>query len=268
MDPVASGQRTEVTVIGDGFPAPSTATTAESFLVAVTYAGTQRGNPIPDASGHFEFVFLVPTTATIPSDNTVTALITGPTSAGGPTASISVIHRVPEASLQIEPGTGISGSSAMVTGVNFAAFTGVTSLQIGPSNVNVLPAPNPNTDKFGNFTATILIPGLDIGIQTVVAQVGGTTAVATFEVLSTPTTPSVTSGPTAEVFAEIAVGTLVRVWNFDNATKAWAFFDPDFADVSSYSTASSGDIVWVNVTVGTDFQSGSLTLGWNLIVLK
>ena len=112
------------------------------------------------------------------------------------------------------------------------------------------------------------MPQLDAGVQTVEANVGNTTASASFIVSAAGAVGVVTTQATEVAFAaEITAGNLVRVWNFDNASKVWSFFDPDFGDVSSYDTATSGDIVWVNVTEATTFQGKTLTAGWNLIVL-
>ncbi|MDP7084773.1 MAG: hypothetical protein QGH97_10460, partial [Dehalococcoidia bacterium] len=84
-------------------------------------------------------------------------------------------------------------------------------------------------------------------------------------------TPTETTSATETLFAdEITADNLVRVWFYDNATQDWSFFDPDplFAAANTYADATTGNIVWVNVTEETTFQSSTLFAGWNLISLS
>ena len=83
--------------------------------------------------------------------------------------------------------------------------------------------------------------------------------------------PAASEDDTATVFADdIASDNLVRVWYYSNATQAWSFYDPRpaFASAYTYTTATGGNIVWVNVVANTTFQSQSLYAGWNLISLQ
>ena len=46
---------------------------------------------------------------------------------------------------------------------------------------------------------------------------------------------------------------LVRIFNFNNATKSWTFYDPraEFAEANTIDELFSGEIYWVNVTEDT-----------------
>ena len=48
--------------------------------------------------------------------------------------------------------------------------------------IEITPAPKPNTDANGMMSFDVLIPGLDVGIQTVEVKVGGTTSSTGFTV--------------------------------------------------------------------------------------
>ena len=81
----------------------------------------------------------------------------------------------------------------------------------------------------------------------------------------------VTTNATETTYAdEIASDNLVRVWWFNNETQAWSFFDPRpaFSAANSYTSATTGDIVWVNVNAQTTFQGQTLYAGWNLISIN
>jgi hypothetical protein len=144
----------------------------------------------------------------------------------------------------------------------------MTGLTIG--GVSAIPTPAPATDIDGVFTAVILVPQLASGTQAILATIGGISANTSVTVSTAIVGPSVTTQDTSVVFAvEITADNLVRVWRFSNAEQAWSFFDPRpaFAAANTLTSSSSGDIVWVNVTVQTTFQSQTLFPGWNLISL-
>jgi hypothetical protein len=119
---------------------------------------------------------------------------------------------------------------------------------------------------------TAMVPQIGTGSQALLASAGNVTSTTSFTVLAatvTPAAPTVTA--TETVFADVIASddNLVRVWNFDNATKIWAFYDPRaaFADANTLTESTSGDVVWVNVTSDQEFQGATLTAGWNLISL-
>ena len=66
-------------------------------------------------------------------------------------------------------------------------------------------------------------------------------------------------------------GSLLRVWNFNNSSKVWTFFDPRpaFATANTITEMVTGQVYWVNVlldqTVTLNGKSRILTNGWNLL---
>ena len=272
LDPISSHRGSEVTATGAGFPADNPGLTG-SFPVAIDYAGTQIVNVTPDSSGAFVTTFSVPLGASIPSTNTVTATVI----ARGSKSTAS--HSVPSASITASPTESSSGSDVTVTASNFPAFAPVSSLTIG--SVQVLPSGGINTDKDGAFTSSILVPDLPNGNQVLQAIAGGLTAISSITItppLVAPTaTPSPTPTPVPVVGPAIALDplmvndNLVRVWNFNNSSKTWTFFDPRpaFASVNTIIDMASGQVYWINVlssqTVTLNGQERALSTGWNLL---
>ena len=256
LGPAESRRGSLVSVSGSGFSSLSTVTISHGAITVTTVTTDSAGN-LPASTN-----FTVPSNAGIPSSNTVTATIAG---ASGSNLSATATHTVPGASISIDKSSVSSGETVIVSGLDFPGFVSVTTLNIG--SISVLPAPAPATIGDGSFTAAVLVPGLSTGTQPLLVIAGGTTANLPITIVATP---AVTSKATGAVFAgETTSGNLVRVWSFDNATQAWSFFDPRvaFAAANTYTTATTGDIVWVNVTARTTFQGQTLFPGWNLIVL-
>ena len=161
------------------------------------------------------------------------------------------------------------GDTITITGLGFPGFVPIATLTI--ATVSALGTQAPATDADGVFTATSLVPQLDTGSQALLVTAGGTTATTSFTVVKAAVVPVVTSNNTTDVFAdEVASDNLVRVWRFSNADQTWSFLDPRpaFAAANTLTTSSTGDIVWVNVTAETTFQSQTLFPGWNLISLN
>ena len=225
---------------------------------------------VPDSAGEFEIAFTVPLDAVIPSTNTVTATVVQKP------ASSTATHSVPTASISVAPTEGPPGSSVTVTATNFDAFAPVSSITLG--NVQVLPSPGPNTDADGAFSGDIQVPGLPTGNQLIVAKVRGITAGATFKITASliPATPTPTPTPTPGLVVEPTTGlapllnadNLVRVWSFNNSTKAWTFFDPRPA-ANTIIGMTAAEVYWINVfsdqTVTLNSQQRVLTAGWNLL---
>ena len=272
IDPTNGRRGSSFTIDGSGFIASTTVTiTFLSGTTTSTIATTSA-----DSSGNFSTTGKVPTTAGIPSTNTVTAA--SACTSGTPTGNIctqtssTATQKVPGASIVIDPTSSASGTTISVTGVDFPGFVSLATLNIG--DVSALPSPAPATDEDGALSLTALVPALATGSHSVTATVGtGTSAVTattSFTVVAAATTPTVTTADTEVTFADaIAADTLVRVWLFDNTTKLWTFFDPRpaFAAANTYGTASSSDIVWVSFTEDTLFQGTTYTAGWSVISL-
>ena len=269
LDPATSRRGSTVTATGAGFPSSNPGFTG-TFSVKIDYAGTQVVDVVPDSAGEFEIAFTVPLDAVIPSTNTVTATVVQKP------ASSTATHSVPTASISVAPTEGPPGSSVTVTATNFDAFAPVSSITLG--NVQVLPSPGPNTDADGAFSGDIQVPGLPTGNQLIVAKVRGITAGATFKITASliPATPTPTPTPTPGLVVEPTTGlapllnadNLVRVWSFNNSTKAWTFFDPRPA-ANTIIGMTAAEVYWINVfsdqTVTLNSQQRVLTAGWNLL---
>ena len=139
------------------------------------------------------------------------------------------------------------------------------------------------TGNTGSFVATFIVPQLDTGTQSIKAQVGDTTASASYRISALATTatgaPSVSQAPEA-AFGELIANSdnLLRAWYFDPARQdaapdfGWFLFDPRpvFAAANTYTVANSGDFIWVLVrdgqTANVCGQSRTLFAGWNPVV--
>lgn len=268
LDPAASSRSSEVTLIGDGFPASNPATTA-SVYVSISYAGSALKVVSPNISGEINTIIQVPSTAAVPSTNIVQATILGYSQ------SAIAIHSVPGASLTVSPTSGRPGTIVTVIGENYPDKTVVSSIRAG--NISVASSPAPVTDTTGKFVALFTLPLFVPGVQTIAATAAGITAVTSFTVNDGPAIPQPTPIPTSSIGAAQALETLtkgdnlVRVWNFDNGTKRWTFFDPRpaFNNANTIKTMEAGKLYWLQVNhTQSAMISGSLTLiyeGWNLI---
>jgi hypothetical protein len=262
LSPTSSKRGSTVTVTGTGFPSEDTS----SFTYAAV--ATPIGSVTSNTAGGFTHTFTVPTTAGIPSTNTVTA-----NPALTDVADATATHSVPGATITLDPATASPGSTVTVSGTGFPGFAALTTLNVG--SVGAIPSPAPSTDSDGNLTAKVLVPQITLGTQAVTVTVGGaggTTATSSLTIVAAPVVPVVTTTATGTVFASVIAqaDNLVRVWRYSNATQAWAFYDPRtaFAAANTLTTTSSADIVWVNVKAQQTFQGKTLFAGWNLISLN
>ena len=264
LDPTESRRGSTITFTGTGYQGAST--------VSLTYgsSSTPRTTVTAASDGDISGSFTVGTTIGIPSTNTVTATISC-TASGGETCTETTgtaTHKVPAAAVTVEPTTAASGEEITVTGAGFPGYVSLTSLTI--ATVTALPTPAPATDGDGNFTLTALVPQLGTGSQALLVTAGSVTATTSFTVGAAAVVVEVSSDLTETLFAdEITADNLVRVWNYDNETGLWSFYDPRpaFASANDYTDTTGGDIVWVNVTAETTFQGSTLYEGWNLIAL-
>ena len=242
-----------------------------SFNVQVVYdAGGNRQttvSAVPDASGRFEVELRIPTAASIPSTNTVKVEFVDES---GVTVVTTVAHEVPEGAITLSRTSGPPGSTVTLSGIGFKSFVPITSVMVG--DIEVTPSPTPATDDQGMMTFNVLIPGLDVGIQTIEVQVGGTTASAGFTL-----TPS---GVSAGNITEAALATVnlgdnfVRSFNFNNDTKSWTFYSPEAPDASTQTNFITGESYWILITESQEVilngKTRNLTCAagscWNQIV--
>ena len=249
LSPGTSRRGTEVTVTGSGFPAGD--------LVQIKYVGTVVAARATDTSGQFTAEFQVPNSASIGMKHEVEA-----TSVGNfKSDSAKADHSTPGAVIELSAEEVASGSEITIDGMNFPAFSTVAVMEIG--GVDVRPVPAPSTTIDGDFSSTVLVPGLDLGNQNVKVTVKPVT-ITTFLQIGT----AAVSRDPADVFATLG-DSLQVVWQYDNASGSWASYDPAApAELNDLEEVSSRDIVWVEVTADQDFQGKKLYAGWNLITLN
>ena len=152
---------------GRGFPSKNDE--GNSFNVEIVYetaSGQTTVSATPDASGRFEVQLRIPTTAAIPSSKfTVKVSFED---ADGVVVPLTIPHEVPEGVITLSSTSGGPGSTVGVMGEGFKSFVPISSVKIG--NIDITPAPKPSTDVNGMMEFDILIPGLDVGIQTIEVQ--------------------------------------------------------------------------------------------------
>ncbi len=208
-------------VRGTGYPGKNDE--GDSFTIDVTYkvqeGSETRVSVVPDASGRFEVQIRIPTTAPIPSTNQVE--VTFEHEVGGTKVTDVKQHSIPEGLITTSVTSGGPGSMVTLKGEGFKTFSPVESVKIGA--IEITPAPKPSTDANGMMEFDILIPGLDVGIQTIEVKVGGTTSSVGFTVIASGVAPGDIK-PTAEAVAPLGEN-LDSVWHFNNDSKAWAFYD-------------------------------------------
>ena len=219
-----------------------------SFTVDVTYkvqeGTTTRVSVVPDASGRFEAQLRIPTTASIPSTNQVEVKFTHE-SPDGTTPGTDIVenkqHFVPEGIIMLSETSGGHGTTVTVNGEGFKSFVPVSQVKIG--TIEVTPAPKPSTDANGMMEFDILIPGLEIGIQTIEVQVGGTTASVGFTVSESGVAPGDIMDSAAAV--EPLGDNLDVVWHFNNDSKTWSYYDGN--EDSTLTHMITGETYLINV---------------------
>jgi hypothetical protein len=277
FSPEESRIGTTLTISGANWPAVNTlgdynsSLTVDYTLAGATTAATSS-TVIPDSNGNFTTTLKVPNSATIPSTNKVTVKYTPENSEADVTETVA--HRVPGATISIDPVSGPAGTKAVLTGAGFKSFTTMTALTVGGTQVEPKPSgPSVSTDGVLESTE-VLIPGLDLGSHTVKATVGDTVVSVGFTIVEAPVSAAGTGSAeqaTADAFADVTGNddNLISVFRFDNATQSWTSFDPDpdFASFNDLNTVSGSDIVWVRVHRAQDFNGQPLVEGWNQIVM-
>jgi len=285
LSPLESRVGTIVTVTGSGFPADNTKTgsaSTPSVSIKYTYGTTTDtvATLTPDASGNVTGTFTVPLNAPIPSTNSVKAEFKyTPTGGTETTSTTAITHEIPRATVVIDPVNGPVGTTVTVTGQGFKTFSTVKTLEIG--GVDVRPAPVPSTNEEGKFVATILVPQLNTGSQSVKGEVSTTVAATTFTVLSVA--PTATPAPVAASMAPAdALAALIsnndnlqRVWHFDPSKQSvapdfgWFLYDPRpvFAAANTVDAIDGAKFYWISVreaqTAVLGGVSRSLFAGWN-----
>ena len=240
IDPASGRTGTEATVRGENFPSKND--NGESFNISIEYDASGRTSTVStvsDASGRFEAVIRVPTSATIPSTNTVRVTFMDEENVP---VTTTVTHEVPEGVITLSQSSGAPGSTITLRGEGFDTFVSVKAVSIG--GLDVLPSPAPHTDAQGMVEFTILVPGLDSGIQTIEVEVSDTTASIGFTVTTAAELGAET--PVAEGIANLG-DNFVRAFHFNNDTKSWTFYDPEAGDASTMNFFIAGSSYWILV---------------------
>ena len=239
----ASGRVGTIAVVrGNGFPSKNDE--GSSFNIEIVYdAGNDKEitvSAVPDASGRFEVQLRIPTTASIPSNNTVKVSFEDDDDV---VVVTTVAHEVPEGVINLSTTSGGPGSAVTINGEGFKAFVPISSVMIG--SLDITPAPKPSTDGNGMMSFTVTIPGLDVGIQTIEVDVGQTTSSTGFTVTESGVNP----GDIKEVAAglEPLGDNFVSVWHFNNDTKMWSFYTPALEEGNSLSHLITGETYLIRI---------------------
>ena len=108
-----------------------------------------------------------------------------------------------------------------INGEGFKSFVPISLVRLG--TLDVTPAPKPSTDGNGMMSFDILIPGLDVGIQTIEVSVGRTTSSTGFTVTESGVNPGDIKA--VAVGVETLGDNFVNIWHFNNDLKTWSFYD-------------------------------------------
>ena len=258
LSPTESRRGTTVSVTGSGFPSGD--------LVQVQYDNDGTFVTVTakaaDSAGSVSVDFVVPSYADIGSEHDVQAKSVG---VYGPVTAVET-HTTPGAMVTLTPDRVPNGSQLTIAGMNFPAFAAVAEMTVG--GVDVRPVPAPATSINGDFSATVLVPQMELGNQSVSVSVAQTTFTTFIQIVEA--TEEAVTDP-AELFAGVG-DRLVRVWFLERSTQVWSFYDPD-PDVAAFNTlteVSSGQSVSIIISSGesVEFQGMPLYQGTNPIPLK
>jgi hypothetical protein len=160
VSPITSTRGSLVKVTGEGFVAGSW-NKPSRYLIDIEYAGRRIATTETDPSGAFEVSFRVPSDTAIESTNFVSAKVRLLAS------EAMAFHKVPDASIAVEPQRAPLGGKATITGTGFPAFQRVW-IKVGTTWALLSGV---TTDVNGAFTTTISIPEeTPLGEQMVLAN--------------------------------------------------------------------------------------------------
>ena len=200
IDPYSSRVGTEALIIGEGLPAKNDH--GSSFTMTVTYdTGSGNGTTetvVPDANGQLEADFRIPTTASIPSINTVKLSFQDD---DGVVYEETAAHRVLPPRIDFFPNSGRPGTTFHVVGEGFKAHVPVQSATLG--SLDMTPVPELTTDAHGMLSFRFRVPNMEPTTHTVEVVVGSLTFSSSFTVIVRPTStplPSPTPSPWPTLF--------------------------------------------------------------------
>ena len=163
VEPQSAEPGEVVTVTGSGFPPYSSVQ-----QLAFNISGIDSISVLPsiqiatDASGEFTTDMLIFSLPNGDHEVVATVGVTSTTTTFTVTGS-TYLSKIdyPAASINVEPVSAAPGALVTITGSGFPPFGLVLQLRMG--GIDVLPAPQPNTDSIGNLTTKTLIPKLGLG---------------------------------------------------------------------------------------------------------
>ena len=181
---------------------------------------------------------------------------------GDDTITETTTHDIPEGEVMVAPTQGAIGSEITVSGEGFRTFEGVSSIELGTKDV--LGGRVFYTDRDGKLNIEdLIVPGIDPGTYALVVGVGRaeerTTASVNYTVIDEGLPEK---APVAVVKGLEPLGEkLVRVFRFNNATKAWEFYDPrpEFAEANTITQMFGGNVYWLNITEDAEVVLGGKT---------
>ena len=254
-------------VRGSGFPSKNDE--GSSFNIEVKYdANNDKTTTVsaqPDASGRFEVQLRIPTTAAIPSTNTVRVSFQD---SDGVDVVTTVAHAVPEGIINLSETSGGPGSTVTINGEGFKSFVPISLVRLG--TLDVTPAPKPSTDGNGMMSFDILIPGLDVGIQTIEVSVGRTTSSTGFTVTESGVNPGDIKA--VAVGVEPLGDNFVNIWHFNNDLKTWSFYDGEEGSDLTHLITGETYLLQIKATVEVILNRDTRNLTcvggncWNQIV--
>ena len=219
---------------------------------------------IADRKGAFTAKANVPLDAKLGTRHSVSAVArTGQGNHQGPIRA-RADHTVTAGQIGADKNTACAGDRITITGRSLPRWSIVQWLELG--GLRISPGHAVHTDENGAFTATVTVPALPLGNQTLRVLVAGTTYVDVIELVGPPL-----QGHPSRVFKElIQAGALERAWHYDNASMTWSFFDPnpDFAEFNDMEDVRSGLIMFLLINREYHFQGQMLYAGWNALRLK
>ena len=268
LNPASSRVNTEVSIVGQGFPAANVLTRFNA-QVPISYAGFALAVVSADKFGGFTAMIQVPKSTKIPSNNIVRATVLGFDQWG------LGVHTVPEPTITLSPSTGVAGTAVTIAGKGFSPNIAVSTARTG--GINVLGSPRLVTDDDGDFVKIFNMPVFPPGRQTVTVAVDGWAAKNVFTVVEGVAVTRALPLPSSSTKAADALASLtqdenlIRVWTFDNGSKTWEFFDPRpaFSKANTINSMVPSRIYWIRLnrdqTTSLNDTVVPLFKGWNLV---
>ena len=244
VTPEVVGPRDYIVITGTNWPVDNS-DNSNAGLVLVEIDDDARGRDYSvytDATGRFTVEHRVSKDVAIPS----TVQITGSYSDVVKVGSFAI----PAATITIDPTEAQPGDLISLSATDLKPYTSADEVKIGGSEVNFTAA---NTDIDGNITLTdLLVPGLDLGVYSVVLDVDDTVAIGEITILAEDSARGA-GAELPDALSEVG-DNLVRVFHFNGVDKSWDFYDPraDFADLNTLTTMVNGEPYWILVSEGQE----------------